>query len=157
MGFQGQICPKARVIYSFGREDQLDIDAPRRLVESISRYLSPEEALRAQSEISQAADFAFKASKRLGGVWTLDQLWKMLSMDQIIHELLAGRKHDIDVERLILAMVANRALDPTSKLGLEEWILDKVAPPGLNEAHVHQFYRAMDLLLETCIPGDLYQ
>jgi transposase len=139
---------KARVIYSFGREDQLDVDALRRLVESISRYLSPEEALRAQSEIGQAADFAFKASKRLGGVWTLDQLWKMLSMDQIIHELLAGRKHDIDVERLIFAMVANRALDPTSKLGLEEWIQDEVALPGLNEAHVHQFYRAMDLLLE---------
>ncbi|WP_353949231.1 IS1634 family transposase [Sporolactobacillus sp. Y61] len=139
---------KARVIYSFGREDQLDVDALRRLVESISRYLSPEEALRAQSKIGQAADFAFKASKRLGGVWTLDQLWKMLSMDQIIHELLAGRKHDIDVERLIFAMVANRALDPTSKLGLEEWIQDEVALPGLNEAHVHQFYRAMDLLLE---------
>jgi transposase len=139
---------KARVIYSFGREDQLDVNALRRLVESISRYLSPEEALRAQAKIDQAAEFTFEASKKLGGAWTLDQLWKRLDLDQIIRELLAGRKHNIDVERLIFAMVANRALDPTSKLGLEDWLRDEVALPGLNEAHVHQFYRAMDLLLE---------
>lgn len=31
---------KAKVIYSFGREDQVDLDALRRLVDSISRYLS---------------------------------------------------------------------------------------------------------------------
>lgn len=139
---------KARVIYSFGREDQLDVDALRRLVESISRYLSPEEALRAQAGIGQVVDFTFAAAKRLGGAWALDQLWKTLGLDTIIQELLAGRKHDTDMERLIFAMVANRALDPTSKLGLEEWIQDEVALPGLNEAHVHQFYRAMDLLLE---------
>ncbi len=138
---------KARVIYSFGREDQLDVNALRRLVESISRYLSPEEALRAQASIGQIADFTFKSAKRLGGVWTLDQLWKQLGLDQIIQTLLVGRKHDNNVERLIFTMVANRAVDPTSKLGLQEWIRKEVALPGLNEAHVHQFYRAMDLLL----------
>ncbi|MCO7128411.1 IS1634 family transposase, partial [Sporolactobacillus shoreicorticis] len=45
------------------------------------------------------------------------------------------------MERLIFAMVANRALDPTSKLGLVDWIRDEVALPGL-------VCRAMDLLLE---------
>ncbi|WP_353948985.1 hypothetical protein ABNN70_05360 [Sporolactobacillus sp. Y61] len=78
---------KARVIYSFGREDQLDVDALRRLVESLPRFLSPEEALRVQAEIGQTADFAFKTSRRLGGAWTLDQLWKMLGMGQIIHDV----------------------------------------------------------------------
>jgi hypothetical protein len=139
---------KAKVVYSFGREDRLDVDALRRLVESISRYLSPEEALRAQANIGRAAAFTFEAAKRLGGAWTLDQLWKKLGLDAIIHDLLSGRKHDTDVERLIFAMVANRALDPTSKLGLEDWIQNEVALPGLDEARVHQFYRAMDLLLE---------
>lgn len=35
---------KAKVIYSFGREDQVDIDALRRLVDSLSRYLSQRSA-----------------------------------------------------------------------------------------------------------------
>ena len=60
---------KAKVIYSFGREDQIDRAILERLVQSISRFLSPEEALRAQEGIGEAADFLFKASKRLGGAW----------------------------------------------------------------------------------------
>lgn len=35
---------KAKVIYSFGREDQVDKDALKRLVDSISRYLSQRDA-----------------------------------------------------------------------------------------------------------------
>ncbi|MCO7128412.1 hypothetical protein NIE88_22070 [Sporolactobacillus shoreicorticis] len=54
---------KARVIYSFGREDQLDVDALR----SMSRYLSPEEALRTQANVGQTADFTFETAKRLSG------------------------------------------------------------------------------------------
>jgi len=37
--------PKAEVVYSFGRREQLDIEALQRLVSSISRFFSPEEQL----------------------------------------------------------------------------------------------------------------
>ena len=33
--------PEALVVYSFGRRDQLDIEALQRLVNSISRFFSP--------------------------------------------------------------------------------------------------------------------
>jgi len=46
-------------------------------------------------------------------------------------------------------MVANRALAPSSKLGLEEWISKKVMLPGLNDLDVQHCYRAMDFLLES--------
>jgi len=46
-------------------------------------------------------------------------------------------------------MVANRALNPTSKLALEKWSSDDVFIPGLNEVKVHNLYRAMDFLLEA--------
>ena len=36
-----------KVVYSFGREDQLDTDAIRRLVTALSRLLSPADALAA--------------------------------------------------------------------------------------------------------------
>jgi hypothetical protein len=40
---------RTRVIHNFGREDQLDHEALRRLVRSISRLLDPEQALSAQA------------------------------------------------------------------------------------------------------------
>ena len=41
--------PKAELIYSFGRREQLDIDALKRLVTSISRFLSTEDQLKLQA------------------------------------------------------------------------------------------------------------
>jgi hypothetical protein len=39
---------RAQVLYTFGRSDSLDVDAIRRLVRSLCRFISPEEALEAQ-------------------------------------------------------------------------------------------------------------
>ena len=55
----GQV--KAKVLYHFGRADQLDLEAIRRLVRSLSRFLPPEERLplreppRARSSSTTAA------------------------------------------------------------------------------------------------------
>jgi transposase len=140
---------KAKVIYSFGREDQVDRAVLERLVRSITRFLSPEEALRAQEGIGEAADFLFKASKRLGGTWTLHQIWNKLGLDEIFKELVQNRHYETNIERLIFAMVANRALDPSSKRAMENWVRDDVVIPDLKEVSVHQLYRAMDFLLEA--------
>lgn len=40
-------CAKAQMIYSFGREDELDREGLKRLARSIGRFLSPEDALSA--------------------------------------------------------------------------------------------------------------
>ncbi|MEW6033131.1 MAG: IS1634 family transposase [Bacillota bacterium] len=53
------------------------------------------------------------------------------------------------MERLLFAMVASRALDPSSKLGMEYWVAGEVLIDGLSEVEVHQLYRAMDFLLEA--------
>ncbi len=52
------------------------------------------------------------------------------------------------MERALFALVANRALAPMSKLAAEEWVVEEVALPGLDEVPVQQLYRAMDFLLE---------
>jgi transposase len=138
---------KAKVIYSFGREDEVDRAVLERLVQSISRFLSPEKALEAQGTIGQAADFLFESSKSLGGVWVLEQLWKKLGMDSILEKLFSSRNHQVSIERLLFAMVANRALAPSSKLGMEEWVKHSVYIPSMPEVSCHQLYRAMDELL----------
>ena len=141
-------CSIARVIHSFGREDRLDRAALSRLVRSLSRVLEPEQALIATAP----AELQFVRSVPLGGAWALDGLWRRLGIDAAIERLLAARRLDIRAERLLFAMVANRALAPFSKLACCEWLAADVAIPGLTADAVGEdpqpLYRAMDWLLE---------
>jgi Transposase DDE domain len=144
----GRKCSVARVIYSFGREDQLDRVALARLVGSLSRVLEPEQALIATAP----AELEFVRSVPLGGAWALDGLWRQLGIDTAIERLLAARRLDVRAERLLFAMVANRALAPFSKLACCEWLAADVAIFGLEGDAVGEdpqpLYRAMDWLLE---------
>lgn len=140
--------PKAKVLYSFGRADELDVDALKRLVSSIGRFLSPEDALQTQVVV-QENGFQFVRSRPLGGAWVLDSLWKEVGIDRVFERFLKNRAVRTPVERAIFAMVANRALDPSSKRRVETWVREDVALPGLEEIPLHQLYRAMDLLLES--------
>jgi hypothetical protein len=142
-------CSVARVIHSFGREDRLDRAALARLVRSLSRVLEPEQALIATAP----AELQFVRSVPLGGAWALDGLWRRLGIDSAIERLLAARRLDVRAERLLFAMVANRALAPFSKLACCEWLAGDVAIPGLAADAVGEdpqpLYRAMDWLLEV--------
>jgi Transposase DDE domain len=141
----------ARVVHSFGREDQLDRDALARLVASITRYLGPAGQL--ELELATAGggdrDLSFVSCRQLGGTWVLDGLWRRLGIDQRIRELLAGRRCDpAVVERVLFALVANRALDPCSKLAATRWVSQVAQVAGLDSLDEDAAYRAMDLLLE---------
>lgn len=134
---------QVRVLFNFGREDELDREAVRRLISSLSRALDPAEALQIQAPELQLLD-----SRPMGGAWLLERLWSQLGLDQILHRLLRGRRLDPAAERAVLAMVCNRALEPMSKLGCAAWVNDKVLVPGLVELDEDRCYRAMDWLLE---------
>lgn len=133
-----------RILYNFGREDQLDRDAIRRLIGSLSRALPPDEAL-----TLQAPELRFLESRPLGGAWALDGLWRTLGIDAICAKALRGRRLDPSAERVLFALVANRALAPASKLSCAGWVTEKVAIPGLPELSDDACYRTMDWLLEV--------
>ena len=61
-------CTKAKVLYNFGRADQLDRDAIARLIASLSRLLEPDQALAAP------VDLRFQDSRPIGGAYVLDAL-----------------------------------------------------------------------------------
>lgn len=134
-----------RVVHSFGRADRVDRDAIARLVRSLSRLLEPGEALQA----SATDGMAFVDSRPMGGAYVLDQLWRRLGIDETLAGLLAGRRLDPHAERAIFAMVANRALEPLSKLAATTWVSERVAVPGLDALDVDSCYRSMDWLLEV--------
>jgi Transposase DDE domain len=135
-----------RILYSFGREDELDKDAVRRLVASLGRLLEPGEALAAGGE----AGLAFTGSRPYGGAYVLDQLWQRLGIGTILTGLAAGgrgRPRDVQAaERVLFGLAANRALAPASKLAASEWMSRDVHIDGLGEVSDDACYRAMDWL-----------
>jgi transposase len=140
----GQV--RADVLYSFGRADQLDVAAIRRLVRSLSRFLSPEEMLEAQGEGDGALRFLW--SRPMGGAWVLRRLWERLGLDRAMKQALRDRAFSSPMEWAIFAMVANRALAPSSKRAVEEWVRQDVVLGNDEQIKVQHLYRAMDFLLE---------
>ena len=138
--------PVAKVIHSFGRAEQVDRDALARLVSSISRFLTPEQATAA----AHGAEVDIIDSRPLGGAWTLDRLWERLGIGAAIRRVATGRRLDGEaVERIVFALVAQRALKPGSKLAATDWVAKRVAIEGLTEFTDDQAYRAMDFLLKA--------
>jgi Transposase DDE domain len=137
---------RAQVIHSFGREDRLDREALARLVRSISRFLEPGEALAATAP----EELRFLESRPMGGAWVLDQLWRRLGVGAALGRVASRRRVSPLVERLLFALVANRALAPMSKLAALEWAQADAWLPGVGElgGDPQIFYRAMDFLLD---------
>lgn len=141
--------PRDEVLYHFGREDRLDQEQLERLIESLSRFLEPEERTAVQARLhGLGADVEAQRSLSFGGSYVLDRLWRRLELDKVLGELLRKRSFGHDIERALFALVANRALDPRSKLAVERWVGRRVAIDGLEEIPVQALYRAMDFLVE---------
>lgn len=136
---------EATILYNFGREDAQTRDTLERLVRSIGRYLHPGEP---EMDEPALADFAFTESRPLGGAYVLDALWQSLGIGETITRLLAKRHRDRRCERSLFALVANRALSPSSKLAASEWVERDVEIPGLAQITDDALYRSMDFLLE---------
>jgi hypothetical protein len=147
--------PTARVIHSFGRVEQVDRAALARLVASISRFLEPEQAIAAAA----GAEVEVLDSRRLGGAWVLDRLWERLGIGAAIRRVAATRRLDGELaERVVFALVAQRALEPASKLAATRWVAERVAIDGLPAFSDDQAYAAMDFLLAALaeIAGEVF-
>ena len=137
--------PVAKVIHNFGRADQVDREALRRLVASISRVLDPAEALVAGCGLEQVE---VVEARRCGGAYVLDALFARLGITAALRKAAAGRRLDADlVERVCFALVAQRALEPASKLAATRWARERVALPDCPAFSDDATYRAMDFLL----------
>lgn len=137
---------QAEVLLHLGREDRLDLEGLRRLVGSISRYLDGVGAL---PPAGPEAALAVESSRTLGTVWLLEGLWQRLGVADALRGVLGARRFTTAVERVLFALVANRAIDPMSKLSAAEWASCDAAIPGLAGMDDDQAYRAMDLLVEA--------
>ena len=136
---------QAQVIYSFGRREELDIDAIKRLVNSLCRFIDPNDVVQLTS---QGDDLKFIKARPAGGTYLLRQLWNRLNIGMRLKSALKDRSFTAPIEEALFAMVANRALAPSSKLAIEQWATEDVFLGSKEQLQVQHFYRAMDFLLE---------
>jgi hypothetical protein len=134
---------QAEVLLNLGREDLLDRDGLQRLVRSINRYLGEDDT----GEVAVGDGLSVVKARPMGVAWLLDGLWRQLGVDTALAKVLGGRRFTTDVERVLFALVGNRAIDPASKLAAAEWASNDVAITGLESMDEDQAYRAMDLLV----------
>ncbi|MFA5552512.1 MAG: IS1634 family transposase [Trueperaceae bacterium] len=138
---------RTKVVHGFGRKDRLDQEALKRLISSISRFLAPDDAASVQQDLGLETPFEFLGAKEYGGTFLLNGLWERLGIGRVLRKLAGEREFGVDVERLLFALVAQRALAPGSKLAAESWVNDVAFVDGLPVVEVQQLYRAMDFLL----------
>ncbi len=136
---------RAEVVYSFGRRDQLDVAALKRLISSLSRFISPEDM---QALENQDTGLKFISSQPAGGALLLKGLWKRLGIDTCLAQALTDRGFKAPIADALFAMVANRALAPCSKLAVEEWASKDVHLDIEQPIQVQLFYRGMNFLLK---------
>jgi len=146
---------KAKVLHSFGREDEVDRAAIERLIASLTRLLDSTAALGAPPSGPGGPDLEFCSARALGATWALDGLWHQLGLDALLRRLLADTRRDARTERVLFALVAARAIEPASKLATAAWlsrrtfITDLTDGSGDDEVGEDECYRAMDWLIEA--------
>ena len=150
---------QAEVLVNLGREDRLDPDGLRRLVASINRYLGDTDDDTVAGGVSVEVGDALTVveSRPMGTAWLLDGLWSQLGVDSALRKVLGERKFTTDVERVLFALVANRAIDPLSKLAAAEWASNDVEIAGLESMDEDQAYRAMDLLVAADTDAEIQE
>ena len=139
---------EARVIHSFGREDQLDRAALERLVASIRRILGNPGGGPGAPNDPSAGSIAIEASFELGVVHVAQALWTRLGIGEAIQARVEEKQLQAPHAAALLAMVAQRLDRPGSKLACHERWRDRVWLPEAHGLGLYQLYRAMDLLAE---------
>ena len=131
----------AKVVYNFGRSEQLDREGLQRLARSILRVFSNEEALAAQPDVKIIAAWSY------GVVHVVEALWRELGIDQVLADKMRGHRGKQPFPRALLAMVTHRIQRPSSKRWCrKQWLGEDVFFPGESEIELQHLYRAMDFL-----------
>jgi len=87
-------------------------------------------------------------SKEYGPSMVFRKLWEKLGLHDIINQLVEATEMSIDVQEAIFCMVLNRLIEPTSKLGVNDW-KDGVYRSQFDALKLHHFYRTIDFLDEN--------
>jgi transposase len=130
---------RQRVLLSLGRVEEGRLE---QLAEAISKHIDRVTAMNLAESIDISQAYLY------GPLLILEHLYEKLGISTILSGI--AQSHDrlqFDFERAVFSMVASRFMEPISKLGLFDRLLDRFYP-GLfnNEIELQHLYRSLDLL-----------
>jgi hypothetical protein len=143
---------RQRVVATLGRLDQLQqtgqLDA---LLVSGARFAQSVLLLSAHAK----GQLPIITTRRIGPALIFQRLWQQTGCQQVIEQLLEGRRFELDVERAIFLTVLHRLFAPGSDRAADKWRTDYQIP-GCETLQLHHFYRVMAWLGEK-LPPDQQQ
>jgi transposase len=140
---------ETRVIYTFGRADQVDPEALRRLAQSLLRVANDDRIdLPARQFPPDVGIDDIEQVYAYGVLYAARALWEELGIGPLLREKLQQDGGDAPHDAALFAMTANRLACPASKLACyEHWLADDVYGPEAKALALEHLYRAMDFLL----------
>jgi transposase len=141
---------ETRVIYTFGRADQVDPEALRRLAQSILRVANDDRIdLPARKFPPEVGIDDIEQVRAYSVLYAARALWEELGIGPLWREKMPQHDSEAPHETALFAMTANRLARPASKLACyEHWLADEVYWPEAKTLVLEHLYRAMDFLLE---------
>jgi transposase len=144
---------RQRVVRSLGARKNLKPGEVERLIASLRRVTGFAEPPRANvaPELDGGPITDILDGRRFGDVFVLRRIWEELGLKAIFNELACERGFKFSRPNAIFTMVANRAIDPRSKLDGIEWANRDVLLPevdGLNEDHMYRTLTWLDHVKE---------
>jgi transposase len=141
---------ETRVIYTFGRADQVDPEALRRLAQSLLRVANDDRIdLPARKFPPEVGIDAIEQVYTYGVLYAAHGLWEELGIGTLLREKMQQGSCEAPHDTALFAMTANRLARPASKLACyAHWLADEVYWPEAKALALEHLYRAMDFLLE---------
>lgn len=128
---------RQKVVGTIGRLDILKSSGTlEKIKNSIEKFISGKASL---NEIKESPTFRW--AKKFGAIYFLRKIWEKWQYQSLFLKNLKKYSEEL------FCMVANRILDPKSKLGIEEW-KEKYYCPQWDNIKSHHFYRTMDALIK---------
>lgn len=130
---------RQRVLLSLGRVEEGKLE---QLAEAVNKHLDRVDALNLASSIDINQAYLY------GPLLLVQHMSEHLGISNVLSGI--AQKHDrlqFDFERAVFSMVVSRCMEPISKLGLWDRMMDRFYP-GLfdNDIKLHHLYRSLDLL-----------
>jgi transposase len=140
---------ETRVIYTFGRADQVDPEALRRLAQSILRVANDARIdLPARTFPPDVGIDDIEQVYMYGVLYAAHALWEELGIGPLLREKMEQDGCQAPHETALFAMTAHRLARPASKLACyEPWLADDVYWPDAQGLALEHLYRALDFLL----------
>src|SRR5262245_11564096 len=140
---------ETRVIYTFGRADQVDPEALRRLAQSILRVANDDRIdLPARQFPPDVGIDDIEQVYAYGVLYAARALWEELGIGPLLREKMRQDGGDAPHETALFAMTANRLARPAAKLACyAHWLADEVYWPEAKPLALEHLYRALDFLL----------